>query len=57
MSIKNFYEELGLNQKATRPLKTNLNLSKAKQGFNYQPKSFQEGLKLLDEQMKIKLKE
>lgn len=48
----------GLNQKARRPLKTNLNLSKAKQGFNYQPKSFREGLKLLDEQIKkIKLKE
>ena len=47
-----------LNQKARRPLKTNLNLSKAKQGFNYQPKSFREGLKLLDEQIKkIKLKE
>jgi len=45
-----------LNQKARRPLKTNLNVSKAKQVFNYQPKSFREGLKLLDEQMK-KLKE
>ena len=47
-----------LHQKARRPLKTNLNLSKAKQEFNYQPKSFREGLTLLDEQIKkIKLKE
>ena len=47
-----------LNQKARRPLKTNLNLSKAKQWFNYQPKSFREGLKLVDEQIKnLKLKE
>ena len=47
-----------LNQKARRPLKTNLNLSKAKKRFNYQPKSFREGLRLLDEQIKkIKLKE
>jgi len=47
-----------LHQKARRPLKTNLNLTKAKQEFNYQPKSFREGLTLLDEQIKkIKLKE
>ena len=57
-SIINSISTDSLNQKARRPLKTNLNLSKAKLGFNYQPKSFREGLKLLDEQLKeIKLKE
>lgn len=46
-----------LNQAAKRPLKTNLNLAKANRWFNYQPKSFREGLKLVDEQIKnLKLK-
>ena len=55
-SLINSVSSVSLNQKARRPLKTNLNISKAKQEFNYQPKSFLEGLKLLDEQIK-KLKE
>ena len=55
-SLINSISSVSLNQKARRPLKTNLNISKAKQEFNYQPKSFREGLKLLDEQIK-KLKE
>ena len=55
-SLINSISSVSLNQKARRPLKTNLNISKAKQEFNYQPKSFLEGLKLLDEQIK-KLKE
>ena len=55
-SLINSISSVDLNQKAKRPLKTNLNLSKSKQVFNYKPKSFREGLKLLDEQMK-KLKE
>ena len=40
-----------LNQAATRPAKTNLNISKAIKQFNYQPKSFSEGLTLVDEQL------
>ena len=55
-SLINSISSVSLNQKAIRPLKTNLNISKAKQVFNYQPKSFREGLKLFDEQIK-KLKE
>ena len=55
-SLINSISSVSMNQKARRPLKTNLNISKAKQEFNYQPKSFLEGLKLLDEQIK-KLKE
>ena len=51
-SLINSISSVALNQRARRPSKTNLNLSKAKQVFNYQPKSFREGLKLLDEQMK-----
>lgn len=51
-SLINSISSVSLNQKARRPLKTNLNISKAKQEFNYQPKSFLEGLKLLDEQIK-----
>ena len=42
-----------LKQKAKRPLKTNLNISKAKQWFNYKPKSFREGLALVDQQLKL----
>jgi len=40
-----------LNQAAKRPLKTKLNISKAVKKFNYQPKSFLEGLALVDEQL------
>jgi len=40
-----------LDQQAKRPPKTKLNLSKAKQRFNYQPKSFREGLVLVDKQI------
>lgn len=55
-SLINSISSVCLNQKARRPLKTNLNISKAKQVFNYQPKSFREGLELLDKQIK-KIKE
>ncbi len=41
-----------LNQKATRPKRTKLNITKAKQHFNYQPTGFRESLKLIDEQLK-----
>ncbi|MDG1849221.1 MAG: NAD(P)-dependent oxidoreductase [Flavobacteriales bacterium] len=40
-----------LSQKAKRPPKTKLNISKAMQHFNYQPKSFREGLVLVDKQI------
>ena len=40
-----------LNQAAIRPVKTKLNISKAVNQFNYQPKSFREGLAIVDEQL------
>ena len=40
-----------LNQAATRPVKTKLNINKAIKQFNYQPKSFSEGLALVDIQL------
>ena len=57
-SLINSISTDSLNQKARRPFRTNLNLSKAKQLFNYQPKSFKEGLALVDQQLKkIKLQQ
>ena len=47
-----------LSQQAKRPPKTKLNLSKAKHRFNYEPKSFREGLILVDKQIQnLKLKQ
>lgn len=40
-----------LDQAATRPAKTNLNINKAIKQFNYQPKSFHEGLTLVANQL------
>ena len=40
-----------LNQAAKRPAKTRLNINKAITHFNYQPKSFHEGLTLVDKQL------
>jgi dTDP-4-dehydrorhamnose reductase len=40
-----------LNQAATRPVKTKLNINKAIKQFNYQPKSFSQGLALVDIQL------
>ncbi|WP_207429594.1 dTDP-4-dehydrorhamnose reductase [Pedobacter sp. SYSU D00535] len=41
-----------LNQEAKRPLKTGFVLNKAIRDIHYQPHSFQEGLALLDQQLK-----
>jgi dTDP-4-dehydrorhamnose reductase len=40
-----------LNQAAKRPVKTKLNINKAIKQFNYQPKSFSQGLALVDIQL------
>jgi len=50
-SLINPIKTSSLNQAATRPAKTNLNIRKAIKQFNYQPKSFSEGLALVDEQL------
>lgn len=42
----------GLNQKAKRPAKTGFVLNKAIEDLKYNPHSFEEGLKILDEQMR-----
>lgn len=42
----------GLNQKAKRPAKTGFVLTKAIEDLKYNPHSFEEGLKIVDEQMK-----
>lgn len=41
----------GLNQKAKRPAKTGFVLAKAMEDLKYNPHSFEEGLKIVDEQM------
>lgn len=41
-----------LNQPAKRPPRTGLNIDKAKKELGYNPHSFMEGLKILDEQLK-----
>lgn len=41
----------GLNQKAKRPAKTGFVLAKAIEDLKYNPHSFEEGLKIVDEQM------
>ena len=47
-----------LNQPAKRPAKTKLNINKAVNKFNYQPKSFLEGLAIVDQQLQnLKLQE
>ena len=47
-----------LNQPAKRPAKTKLNINKAVKKFNYQPKSFLEGLAIVDQQLQnLKLQE
>ena len=40
-----------LNQPAKRPAKTKLNINKAVKKINYQPKSFLEGLAIVDQQL------
>ena len=50
-SLVNSIKTSSLNQTAKRPAKTKLNINKAIQQFNYQPKSFREGLALVDEQL------
>lgn len=45
-------ETSSLNQKAKRPERTKLNIDKARKDFNYQPRSFREGLKMVDQQLK-----
>jgi len=41
-----------LNQKAKRPVKTGFILDKAINELGYNPRSFQEGLKILEQQLK-----
>lgn len=50
-SLINSINTSSLNQPASRPEKTKLNINKAKKHFNYQPKSFQEGLAVVDQQL------
>ncbi len=50
-SLVNSIKTSSLNQPAKRPAKTKLNINKAIQQFNYQPKSFRKGLALVDEQL------
>ena len=50
-SLINSIVTSSLNQPAKRPAKTKLNINKAIQQFNYQPKSFHQGLALVDEQL------
>jgi dTDP-4-dehydrorhamnose reductase len=50
-SLINSIVTSSLNQPAKRPEKTKLNINKAIQQFNYQPKSFHQGLALVDEQL------
>jgi len=50
-SLINSIVTSSLNQPAKRPAKTKLNINKAIQQFNYQPKSFREGLALVDQQL------
>jgi dTDP-4-dehydrorhamnose reductase len=50
-SLINSIVTSSLNQPAKRPAKTKLNIKKAIQQFNYQPKSFREGLALVDQQL------
>ena len=42
-----------LNQKAKRPPRTGLVIDRARQDLDYQPRSFEEGLALVDEQLKV----
>jgi dTDP-4-dehydrorhamnose reductase len=53
-SLINQISTKSLNQHAKRPKKTKLNINKAKKEFNYYPRSFSEGLKLIDEQLQNK---
>lgn len=50
-SLVNSIQTSSLNQPAKRPAKTKLNITKAIKQFNYQPKSFLEGLALVDQQL------
>lgn len=51
-SLINPIKTSSLNQKAKRPERTKLNIAKAKKEFNYQPRSFREGLEMVEEQLK-----
>lgn len=50
-SLINCIQTSSLSQPAQRPEKTKLNINKAIEQFNYQPKSFREGLALVDQQL------
>jgi dTDP-4-dehydrorhamnose reductase len=51
-SMMNEISSAGLNQAAKRPVKTGFILDKAINELGYQPRSFQEGLAILDQQLK-----
>lgn len=53
-SIISEVSSVGLNQTARRPMRTGFVLDKAINDFDYRPHSFEEGLKIVDEQMKIR---
>ena len=50
-SLINPISSVSLNQKARRPGKTGFILEKSFRELNYRPHSFEEGIKLMDEQM------
>ena len=51
-SFINEISSTGLNQTAKRPVRTGFVLDKAVKDLNYCPHSFEEGLAILDQQMK-----
>jgi dTDP-4-dehydrorhamnose reductase len=51
-SIISEVSSVGLNQTARRPMRTGFVLDKAINDLDYRPHSFEEGLKIVDEQMK-----
>ena len=50
-SLVNPIKTRSLNQAATRPAQTKLNIDKAISQFNYQPRSLQQGFDLVDNQL------
>tara|TARA_B110000008_G_C16847992_1_gene515587 strand:- start:29 stop:946 length:918 start_codon:yes stop_codon:yes gene_type:complete len=50
-SLVNPIKTRSLNQAATRPVQTKLNIDKAISQFNYQPRSLQQGFDLVDNQL------
>ena len=53
-SIISEVSSVGLSQTARRPMRTGFVLDKAINDLDYRPHSFEEGLKIVDEQMKIR---